>query len=120
MGLQFVWSVEFFGATYMCPDEKKNSKSCIKLKNLGDKKGQNRVSHRKASPEGTLVFLKGLMNEHVSLHFVFPVERRLTEGTFVWLFTWKMESTLNLRRYFDYCAIHTVSINQVFAGNKNI
>lgn len=56
MGLEFVWSVEFFGATDMCP-------------------------------ERTLVFLKGFMNEHVSLHFVFPVERRLTEGTFIWLFT---------------------------------
>lgn len=22
VGLEFVWSVEFFGAAYMCPDEK--------------------------------------------------------------------------------------------------
>lgn len=40
-------------------------------------------------PEGTLVFLEGFVDEHVALHFVLPVERRLTEGTFIWLFTWK-------------------------------
>lgn len=56
MGLEFVWSVEFFGAAYMCP-------------------------------KGALVFLEGFMDEHVSLHFVLPVERRLTEGAFVRLFT---------------------------------
>lgn len=38
------------------------------------------------------------MDEHVSLHFVLPVERRLTEGAFVWLFTWKMGSALNSHR----------------------
>lgn len=51
--------------------------------------------HLRASPKGTLVFLEGFMDEHVSLHFVLPVERRFTEGTFVWLFTWKMESASN-------------------------
>lgn len=35
------------------------------------------------------------MNEHVPLHFVLPVERRLTKGAFVWLFTWEMEFTSN-------------------------
>lgn len=56
MGLEFVRSVEFFGAPYMCP-------------------------------ERTLVFFKGFVDEHVSLHFVLPVERRLTEGALVWLFS---------------------------------
>lgn len=52
-----------------------------------NKQRRTGLSHLKVSPERTLVFLKGFMNEHVSLHFVFPVERRLTEGTFIWLFT---------------------------------
>lgn len=46
----------------------------------------------RASPKGTLVFLKGLMDEHVPLHFVLPVKRRLTEGTLVRLFSWKTAS----------------------------
>lgn len=43
--------------------------------------------HWSLSPKGTLVFLEGFMDEHVSLHFVLPIERCLTEGAFVWLFT---------------------------------
>lgn len=31
------------------------------------------------------------MNEHVSLHFVLPIERRLTQSAFVWFFTWKTQ-----------------------------
>ena len=43
------------------------------------------------SPEGTLVFLERFVDEHVSLHFVLPVERGLTEGALVRLLTWEME-----------------------------
>lgn len=42
-----------------------------------------------SSPKRTLVFLKGFVNEHVSLHFVLPIERRLTQSALVWFFTWK-------------------------------
>lgn len=42
-----------------------------------------------SSPKGTLVFLKGFVDEHVSLHFVLPIERCLTESALVWFFTWK-------------------------------
>lgn len=45
------------------------------------------VSHQRASPKGTLVFLEGLVDEHMSLHFVLPVEHRLTQRALVWLFT---------------------------------
>lgn len=44
-----------------------------------------------SSPKGTLVFLKGFVDEHVSLHFVLPIERCLTESALVWLFTWKTQ-----------------------------
>lgn len=42
-----------------------------------------------SSPERTLVFLKGFVNEHVSLHFVLPIERRLAQSALVWFLTWK-------------------------------
>lgn len=36
------------------------------------------------SPERTFVFLEGLVNQHVSLNFIFSVERGLTHRTFKW------------------------------------
>lgn len=36
-------------------------------------------TERTDSPEWTFVLLKRLMNEHVSLHFVLPVEGGLTD-----------------------------------------
>lgn len=35
------------------------------------------------SPEGTLVLLEGFVDQHVSLYFVLPVERGLTDGAFI-------------------------------------
>lgn len=44
-----------------------------------------------SSPKRTLVFLEGFVNEHVSLHFVLPIERRLAQSALVWFFTWKTQ-----------------------------
>lgn len=61
-------------------------------------KGNGGVNNRghsgifSSSPKRTLVFLKGFVNEHVSLHFVLPIERGLTQSALVWFFTWKNTS----------------------------
>lgn len=46
-------------------------------------------TRRRHSPEGTLVLLEGLVNQHVSLYFVLPVERGLTDGAFIRLLSCK-------------------------------
>lgn len=47
------------------------------------------VPLQRASPEGTLVFLEGLVDEHVPLHLVLPVEGGVAERALVWLFSCK-------------------------------
>ena len=105
--LQLVWSVKLFNAANMCPE---STKQCFEYTNKNTTfcyidvspgfcwnllwlRFPNRLTYDLLDkytphlPKWTFVFLKGLMNEHVPLHLVLPVEHGLTNRTFVWLFS---------------------------------
>lgn len=75
--------------TWVLVRKQKNKHKLSKTITDKKKKGNRRTdfSMSGTSPEGTFVFFERFVNEHVSLHFVLPVERRLAEGAFVRLFT---------------------------------
>lgn len=73
------------------------------------------------SPKGTFVFLEGFVDEHVSLHFVLPVERRLTEGALVWLFTQKTKPASSSHCYFDQPFIQlSLGLHDIHDGESSV
>ncbi len=84
VSFEFVGSVELFGAAHMSPATE--STDIIKHVHM-TRCFSAHPSPR--SPEGTLVLLEGFVDQHVSLHFVLPVERGLTDGAFIRLLSCK-------------------------------